>query len=162
MVFNENTNYDFILLSKQGCTQLNSQLYMFLKISGGSPVVLPVIAVSASKTCQYHLETRAAKVWDLVQSDQWKLATQTGQLCSKQTQRHFWSVHSCSKKTRYFVPIACQCMLAICGANTRRLVWSEYILHITMPIELCITHTEKCECSPTPKLTIVSRPLMPC
>ena len=25
-------------------------------------------------------------------------------------------------KTLYFVPIACQCMLAYCGANTRRLV----------------------------------------
>jgi len=30
---------------------------MFLKISGGNcPVVLPLIAGSASKTCQYHLE----------------------------------------------------------------------------------------------------------
>ena len=35
MVFNENTNYDFILLSKQGRTQLIIQLNMFLKISGG-------------------------------------------------------------------------------------------------------------------------------
>jgi len=35
MVFNENTNYDFILLSKQGRTQLNIQLNMFLKNSGG-------------------------------------------------------------------------------------------------------------------------------
>jgi len=38
MVFNENPNYDFILLSKQGRTQLNiqlnKQLNMFLKISG--------------------------------------------------------------------------------------------------------------------------------
>ena len=40
-------------------------------------------------------------------------------------------------KTLYFVPIACQCMLANSGANTRRLV-SAYVLHITMPIELCI------------------------
>ena len=62
-------------------------------------------------------------------------------LCSKQTQRHFWSVLSCSKK-HYFVPIACQCMLANCGANTRRLVWNAYVLHITMPIELCITYPE--------------------
>ena len=35
IVFNENTNYDFILLSKQGRTQLIIQLNMFLKISGG-------------------------------------------------------------------------------------------------------------------------------
>ena len=52
----------------------------FWKFRGGLPVALPLIAVSASKTCQHHLETRAAKVWDLVQSDQWKPATQTGQL----------------------------------------------------------------------------------
>jgi len=33
------------------------QLNMFLKISGGNcPVALPLIAGSASKTCQYHLE----------------------------------------------------------------------------------------------------------
>ena len=63
-------------------------------------------------------------------------------LCSKQTQRHFWSVLSCSKKTLYFVPIACQCMLANCGANTHRQVWNAYVLHITMPIELCITYPE--------------------
>ena len=40
MVFKENTNYDFILRSKQGRTQLiiqlNQQLNMFLKISGGN------------------------------------------------------------------------------------------------------------------------------
>jgi len=39
MVFNENTNYDFILLSKQGRTQLiystELTLNKFLKISGG-------------------------------------------------------------------------------------------------------------------------------
>jgi len=46
-------------------------------------------------------------------------------------------------KKLYFVPIACQCMLANCGANTRRLVWSAYVLHITMPIELAL-HTQKC------------------
>ena len=61
--------------------QLNQQLNMFLKVSRGDcPVALPLIAVSTTKTCQHHLETRAAKVWDLVQSDQWNLATQTGQL----------------------------------------------------------------------------------
>jgi len=48
---------------------------------GDCPVAFPLMAGSARKTCQHHLETRAAKVWDLVQSDQWKLATQTGQLC---------------------------------------------------------------------------------
>jgi len=51
--------------------QMNQKLNMFLKISGGHcPVALSLIAVSASKTCQHNLETRAAKVWDLVQSDQ--------------------------------------------------------------------------------------------
>jgi len=44
---------------------------MFLKIAGGiARLLLPLIAGSASKTRQHHLETRAAKVWDLVQSDQ--------------------------------------------------------------------------------------------
>jgi len=49
--------------------------------------------------------------------------------------------HKCSPagKTLYFVPIACQGMLVNCGANTRRPVWSAYVLHMTMPIELCIT-----------------------
>ena len=42
------------------------QLNMFLKISGGNcPVDLPLIARSASKTCQHHVETRAANLWDL-------------------------------------------------------------------------------------------------
>jgi len=36
--------------------------------------------------------------------------------------RHFRSVPSCSKKTLYFVPIACQCRVNNCGANTHRLV----------------------------------------
>jgi len=46
---------------------------MFLKIAGRNcPVVFvfPVIAGSASKTCQHHLEIRAGNVWDFVQSDQ--------------------------------------------------------------------------------------------
>jgi len=39
---------------------------MFLKISGGNcPVDLPLMAGSASKTCQHHLQTRAANLWDL-------------------------------------------------------------------------------------------------
>ena len=85
MVFNENTNYDFILLGKQSRTQLiySTELtteHVFENFGGDYPVALPLIAVSISKTCQHHLETRAAKVWDLVQSDQWNLATQTGQL----------------------------------------------------------------------------------
>jgi len=84
MVFNENTNYDFILFSKQGRTQLiySTELtteHVFENF-GVMPGCYPLIAVSTSKTCQHHLQTRAAKVWDLVQSDQWNLATQTGQL----------------------------------------------------------------------------------
>ena len=64
-------------------------------------------------------------------------------------------------KTLYFVPIACQCMLANCGTNTRRLVWSDYVLHITTPIELCIIYPEMWVFAHT-RLAIVSRPLMPC
>jgi len=81
MVFNENTNDDFILLGKKVRTQLiYSTEHVSENFGGDCPVALPLIAGSASKTCQHHLETRAAKVWDLVQSDQWNLATQTGQL----------------------------------------------------------------------------------
>jgi len=48
---------------------------MFLTIFWGNcPVALPLIAGSANKTCQRHLETGAANVWDLIQSDQWNLA----------------------------------------------------------------------------------------
>jgi len=36
-------------------------------------------------------------------------------------------------KTLYSVLIACQCMLANCGAHTHRLVWNVYELPITMP-----------------------------
>ena len=64
-------------------------------------------------------------------------------------------------KTLYFVPIACQCMLAIWRANTRRLGWSDYVLYITMPIELCLTYSEMWVFAHT-RLAIVSRPLMPC
>ena len=75
MVFNENTDYDFIVPSKQGRTQLiySTELkieHVFENFRGDCPVDLPLTAVSASKSCQHHLETRAAKVWDLVQSDQ--------------------------------------------------------------------------------------------
>jgi len=75
MVFNKNTSYDFILLGKQGRTQLiySTELtteHVFENSGRYCPVGLPIIAVSASKTCQHHLETRAAKVWELVQIDQ--------------------------------------------------------------------------------------------
>jgi len=44
---------------------------MFLKMSGGiARLLLPLIAGSASKTCEHHFETRDENVWDLVQSDQ--------------------------------------------------------------------------------------------
>jgi len=58
MVFNEIANYDFVLLTKQGRNQLICSIVnMFLKISGRNcPVALHLIAGSASKTCQYHLE----------------------------------------------------------------------------------------------------------
>jgi len=85
MVFNETTNYDFNLLGKQGRNQLVywtelTTEHVFENFGGDCPVALPLIAISSSKTCQHHLETIAAKIWDLVQSDQWNLATQTGQL----------------------------------------------------------------------------------
>jgi len=75
MVFNENTNYDFNLLSKQDRTQLiySTELtteHVSENFRGGCPVALPLLAGSASKTCQHHLETRAAELWDLVQCDQ--------------------------------------------------------------------------------------------
>jgi len=75
MVCNENTNYDFISLSKQGRTQLiySTELtteLVFENFGGDCPVALPLIVASAGKTCQHHKETRAANVWDLVQSDQ--------------------------------------------------------------------------------------------
>jgi len=52
-------------------------------------------------------------------------------------------------------------MLAKCGANTHRPVWSAYVLHITMPIELCITYPEMLVFGHT-KLAIMSGPLMLC
>jgi len=80
MVFDEITNYDFTLLRKQGRSQLiySTELttehvfenfeHVFEK--GNCPVALHLIARSANKTCQNSLETGAANVWDLVQSDQ--------------------------------------------------------------------------------------------
>ena len=75
MVFNENTNYDFNLLSKQGRTQLvySTELtteHVSENFGGHCPVALSLTAISASKICQHRFERRAAKVWDLVQSDQ--------------------------------------------------------------------------------------------
>jgi len=71
MVFNETTNYDFIYLASKTAPSRYIQLNLFLKISGGiARLLLPLIAGSASKTCQHHLEARAANDWDLVQSDQ--------------------------------------------------------------------------------------------
>ena len=52
-------------------------------------------------------------------------------------------------------------MLANCGANTRRPVWSVHVLHITMPIELGITYPEMLAFAQI-KLAIVLGPLMPC
>jgi len=59
MVFNETTNYNFILLSKQGRTQLiySTKLtteHVFENFGGNCPVALPLIAGSACKTCQHH------------------------------------------------------------------------------------------------------------
>jgi len=67
MVFNETTNDDFILLSKQGCTQLlySTELtteHAFENVGGNCPVAPPLIAGSASKAFQHHLETRTASV----------------------------------------------------------------------------------------------------
>jgi len=51
----------FYLLSKHGCTQLiySTELtteHVFEIFLGNCPVALPLIAGSASKTCQCHLE----------------------------------------------------------------------------------------------------------
>ena len=57
MVFNETTNYEFILLSKQGRTQLiYSTEHVFEKFEGDFPSCSLLIAGRASKTCQYHSE----------------------------------------------------------------------------------------------------------
>ena len=66
-VFNETTNYDFVLLSKQGRTQLiySTELtteHVFENFKGELPGWSPLIAGSA---CQHHLQTRAANLWDL-------------------------------------------------------------------------------------------------
>jgi len=71
MVFNETTNYDFTYLASKTAPSRYIQLNMFLKMSGGiARLLLPLIAGSASKTCEHHLETKAVNVWDRVESDQ--------------------------------------------------------------------------------------------
>jgi len=71
MVFNEITNYDCILLSKQGRSQLiYSTEHVFENFGANCPVALPLTVGLANKTCQNHLETGAANVWDLIQSNQ--------------------------------------------------------------------------------------------
>jgi len=82
--------------------------------------------------------------------------------CSKQIQRHTCSVLSHSKKHFIWcVSHACQCMLANCGANAHRLVWSAHAFHVTMPTESCIAYPELQMFAHT-KLTIVSGPQMHC
>jgi len=61
MVFNETTNYDFVLLSKQGRTQLiySTELttqHVFENFDGEFPGSSPLVAGSTTKTRQYHLE----------------------------------------------------------------------------------------------------------
>jgi len=58
------------LLSKRGRTQLiySTELtteHVFENFGG-----MCLVAGSASKTCQHHLETKAVNVWDLAQSHQ--------------------------------------------------------------------------------------------
>jgi len=73
MVFDE--SQIMTLHSKQGRSQLIYSTgltieHVFENFGGNCPVSLPLIAGSANKTCQNHLETGAANVWDLIQSDQ--------------------------------------------------------------------------------------------
>jgi len=57
MVFNESTNSDLILLGKQSRTHLiYSTEHAFENFEGKLPDCSPLIAGSASKTCQFHLE----------------------------------------------------------------------------------------------------------
>ena len=59
MVFNENTNHDFILLSKRTqliySTELTTE-HVFENFGGELPGCSPPDCGSASKTCHYHLE----------------------------------------------------------------------------------------------------------
>jgi len=75
MVFNEITNYGFILLSKQSRTQLvSAELtteHVFENFGGNCPVDLHLIAGSATKTCHHHLvRNKSFKRLGSRQSDQ--------------------------------------------------------------------------------------------
>ena len=79
-------------------------------------------------------------------------------LCSKQTQRHFWSVLSCSKK--HF--LSCLLHANVCLPIVEQIHADQYeVLTITMSIELCIMYPEMLVFAHT-RLAIVSGPLMPC
>ena len=63
------------LLSKQDRTRLiySTELtteHVFENVEGNCAVAPSLIAGSAGKTCEHHIETKAVNVWDLVQSDQ--------------------------------------------------------------------------------------------
>ena len=68
VVFNETINCNFILLSKQGRTQLmySTQLtteHVFENFGGNCPVALPLIPGSACKTCQHHFTVVLKLSW---------------------------------------------------------------------------------------------------
>ena len=86
MVCNETTNDGFILLSKQGRTQLmySTKLtteHVFENFGGNYPVAFPLIAGSASKTCQHHLvRNKSCKRLGSRPKRSINLAKQTGKL----------------------------------------------------------------------------------
>ena len=65
-VFNENIVVTLYLLCKYDRTQLIYSTEHVFENFGGE---LPGCGISC-RTCQHHLEPRAANVWDLVQSNQ--------------------------------------------------------------------------------------------
>ena len=91
----------------------------------------------------------------------WYSETVKSLYCAANKLRGTFDLCSPVKKTLYFVPVKCQCMLANCGANTHRLVWTAYVLRITVLTELWITYPEMLVIAHT-RLHIVSGPLMPC
>jgi len=70
MVFNEPNIITICLAGKAAPSRYIQYWIYFWKFGGNCAVALPLIAGSAGKTCQHHLETRAASVWNFVQSDQ--------------------------------------------------------------------------------------------
>ena len=67
--------------------------------------------------------------------------------CAANNHRGTFDQCSPAVKALYFVPIACQCMLANCRANIQRPIWSAYVLCITVPTQICINVlTQKCVC----------------